>query len=318
MNNHLISVAPMMDWTDRHCRYLMRLISPQVLLYTEMVTCGAILRGRHANFLAYNPEEHPLVLQLGGSDPHALAQCARIAEDWGYDAVNLNVGCPSDRVQAGRFGACLLREPTLVAECVAAMQAQVKIPITVKTRIGVDEMDSYDFLHQFVQTVATAGCRTFIIHARKAWLQGLSPKENRTIPPIDYPRVYQLKQAMPQLEIIINGEIKTLSQVRAHLQQVDGVMIGRQAYQTPYVLAEMTQGLYTEAQLPSRREVVAQYTDYMQRALQQGVSMRVLLKPLLGLFHAMPGGKHWRRQLSDNNFLRQATPARVKQMLTHP
>nr|WP_283166123.1 tRNA dihydrouridine(20/20a) synthase DusA [Shewanella fodinae] len=294
------SVAPMLDWTDRHYRYFARLMSSQALLYTEMVTTGAILFGK-GDYLEYNEAEHPLALQLGGSDPQALAQCARIAEERGYDEVNLNVGCPSDRVQNGRFGACLMAEPQLVADCVNAMQQQVSIPVTVKTRIGIDEQDSYLFLTDFVGKVSEAGCNTFIIHARKAWLQGLSPKENREIPPLDYPRVYQLKQDFPALNISINGGIKSWDNITQHLQQLDGVMVGREAYQNPYLLAEVDQRLFgMNRALLSRDEVVDAMLPYVAQHLQAGGRLNHITRHLTGLYQGVAGGRSWRRYLSEN------------------
>ncbi|TCN82789.1 tRNA dihydrouridine(20/20a) synthase DusA [Shewanella fodinae] len=294
------SVAPMLDWTDRHYRYFARLMSSQALLYTEMVTTGAILFGK-GDYLEYNEAEHPLALQLGGSDPQALAQCARIAEERGYDEVNLNVGCPSDRVQNGRFGACLMAEPQLVADCVNAMQQQVSIPVTVKTRIGIDEQDSYPFLTDFVGKVSEVGCDTFIIHARKAWLQGLSPKENREIPPLDYPRVYQLKQDFPALNISINGGIKSWDDITQHLQQLDGVMVGREAYQNPYLLAEVDQRLFgMNRALLSRDEVVDAMLPYVAQHLQAGGRLNHITRHLTGLYQGVAGGRSWRRYLSEN------------------
>ncbi|GGZ05413.1 tRNA-dihydrouridine(20/20a) synthase [Shewanella fodinae] len=290
----------MLDWTDRHYRYFARLMSSQALLYTEMVTTGAILFGK-GDYLEYNEAEHPLALQLGGSDPQALAQCARIAEERGYDEVNLNVGCPSDRVQNGRFGACLMAEPQLVADCVNAMQQQVSIPVTVKTRIGIDEQDSYLFLTDFVGKVSEAGCNTFIIHARKAWLQGLSPKENREIPPLDYPRVYQLKQDFPALNISINGGIKSWDNITQHLQQLDGVMVGREAYQNPYLLAEVDQRLFgMNRALLSRDEVVDAMLPYVAQHLQAGGRLNHITRHLTGLYQGVAGGRSWRRYLSEN------------------
>jgi tRNA-dihydrouridine synthase A len=252
--SHQVSIAPMMDCTDRHFRYFLRLISKKVVLYTEMVVAQAILHGPKDQLLKFRPEEHPLVLQLGGSNPKELAEAAKIAEQYGYDEINLNVGCPSDRVQSGRFGACLMKEPGLVAECIQGMKKAVRIPVTVKTRIGVDDLDDYDFLYGFIKTISEVGCEHFIIHARKAWLNGLSPKENRTIPPLDYDRVYQIKQAFPHLFITINGGVKTVSDIQQHLTQVDGVMIGREAYSNPYCLASVDQTIFGEAHsIPERR-----------------------------------------------------------------
>jgi tRNA-dihydrouridine synthase A len=294
-----ISIAPMMDYTDRHYRRFMRFITPATLLYTEMVPTQMLIRGQRWDVLEFSAAECPLALQLGGADPVDLKTCALHAEALGYDAVNLNVGCPSDRVQAGRFGACLMKEPNLVAECVAAMSAAVKIPITVKTRLGVDDLDSYELLQQFIDTVATAGCETFIIHARKAWLKGLSPKENRQIPPLRYDCVYQLKKDFPYLNIIINGGIKTEEEIEQHLQQVDGVMIGREAFNNPYLFASLEQRFFNNERLLSREEVLAEYQIYMQQQLQQNVALKLLIRPLLGLFHGQANAKVWRGKLSN-------------------
>ncbi len=297
--NRKISIAPMMDCTDRHYRYFMRLMSPQILLYTEMVTTGAIIHGDRERLLGYSEQEHPLALQLGGSNLQDLAACTKIAEDYGYDEVNLNVGCPSDRVQSGSFGACLMKEPELVAECVNAMQVAADIPVTVKTRIGVDDLDSYEHLCRFIDTVSRAGCQSFTLHARKAWLKGLSPKENREIPPLHYDTVYQLKHDFPQLEIIINGGIKNLSDIQTHLDNTDGVMIGREAYKNPYSMAIVANEIFGD-DLLSRREVVMNYLPYMSKQLQQGVPLRHLSKHLIGLFQGQPGARAWRRYLSEN------------------
>ncbi|MGI2101466.1 tRNA dihydrouridine(20/20a) synthase DusA [Shewanella oncorhynchi] len=296
------SIAPMLDWTDRHYRYFARLMSANALLYTEMVTTGAILHGR-GDYLAYNQEEHPLALQLGGSNPLDLARCAKLAADRGYDEVNLNVGCPSDRVQNGRFGACLMAEPELVAECVDAMKQVVDIPVTVKTRIGIDEQDSYGFLTQFIDVVSAKGkgCTDFTIHARKAWLQGLSPKENREIPPLDYERVYQLKRDYPQLNIGINGGVTTLEQVQMHLAQLDGVMMGREAYQNPYILAQVDQILCgSQKAVISREAVIEAMLPYIEAHLQSGGRLNHITRHMIGLFQGLPGARAWRRYLSEN------------------
>ncbi|WP_367281166.1 tRNA dihydrouridine(20/20a) synthase DusA [Sneathiella sp.] len=296
-----ISIAPMMDWTDRHDRYFLRLISARALLYTEMVTTGAIIHGDAKRFLRFDPAEQPLALQLGGSEPDALAKCAEIAEDYGYGEVNLNVGCPSDRVQNGRFGACLMGEPETVASCVAAMRSATSLPVTVKTRIGIDDLDSYDYFKTFIEKVAETGVSTFIIHARKAWLTGLSPKENRTIPPLDYDRVYQLKKDMPELEIIINGGISSHEEIDAHLEHVDGVMIGREAYQNPYFLAEIDQRYYgVDDDTPERREVIEQMLPYVKREMAAGVPLNSITRHMLGLFQGRPGARAWRRHISEN------------------
>ena len=296
----IVAVAPMMDWTDRHCRYLLRLISKQSLLYTEMVTTGAILHGDRERFLRYDDCEHPLALQLGGSDPKLLAECSRIGEDAGYDEINLNVGCPSDRVQSGRFGACLMAEPALVADCVAAMSNAVSVPVTVKTRIGIDDRDSYEELSHFIDRVQQGGCRTFIIHARKAFLQGLSPKENRTVPPLNYDYAYRVKQQYPELRIIINGGISDLDAAERHLMAVDGVMLGRSAYHNPYLLAEVDRRLFqTRDPAPTREEVVHRMLPYIERELNQGSPLKHITRHMLGIFQGIPGARHWRRHLSE-------------------
>ncbi|MCE7642865.1 tRNA dihydrouridine(20/20a) synthase DusA [Vibrio fluvialis] len=296
-----LSVAPMLDWTDRHCRYFHRLLSSQTLLYTEMVTTGAIIHGK-GDFLAYNEEEHPVALQLGGSNPADLARCAKLAQERGYDEINLNVGCPSDRVQNGRFGACLMAEPDLVAQCVAAMKEVVDIPVTVKTRIGIDDQDSYEFLTNFVTLVSEkGGCEQFTIHARKAWLSGLSPKENREIPPLDHPRAYQLKQDFPHLTIAVNGGVKTLAEAKEHLQHLDGVMIGREAYQSPYLLAEVDQQIFgLDTPVKKRSQVVQEMYPYIEQQLAQGSYLGHITRHMLGLFQNMPGARQWRRHISEN------------------
>ncbi len=297
------SVAPMLDWTDRHYRYFARLISRQALLYTEMVTTGAIIHGK-GDYLAFNEEEHPVALQLGGSNPADLAHCARLAEQRGYDEVNLNVGCPSDRVQNGRFGACLMAEPQLVADCVKAMQEVVGIPVTVKTRIGIDDQDSYGFLTDFVGTVAEAGCGVFTIHARKAWLKGLSPKENREIPELDYPRAYRLKRDFPGLNLSVNGGVKSLDECEAHLQHLDGVMVGREAYQDPYLMAAVDARLYGDHRpVLSRAEVVERMIPYLERHIAQGGRANHVTRHMLGLFNGMPGARQWRRYLAQHAHL---------------
>ncbi|MGO2162337.1 MAG: tRNA dihydrouridine(20/20a) synthase DusA [Vibrio toranzoniae] len=296
-----LSVAPMLDWTDRHCRYFHRLLSQQTLLYTEMVTTGAILHGK-GDFLEYNEQEHPLALQLGGSNPVDLAACAKLAGDRGYDEVNLNVGCPSDRVQNGRFGACLMAEPELVADCVSAMKEVTDIPITVKTRIGIDDQDSYEFLTKFVSTVSEkGGCEQFTIHARKAWLSGLSPKENREIPPLDYDRAYQIKKDFSDLVIAVNGGVTTLEQTKEHLQHLDGVMIGREAYHSPFILAEVDQQIFgLDTPIKKRSQVVEEMYPYIERELSNGASLGHISRHMLGLFQSMPGARQWRRYISEN------------------
>ncbi len=293
-----LCIAPMLDWTDRHCRYFLRLISPSALLYTEMVTTGAILFGDRDKFLRFSPEESPVALQLGGSNPEELKQCADIAEQLGYNEINLNVGCPSDRVQKGKIGACLMAEPELVAEIVSAMKQTVKIPVTVKCRIGIDDQDSYEFLAQFTQHIITAGCKTLIVHARKAWLTGLSPKQNREIPPLDYERVYQLKQDFPDLEIIINGGVTSASQVQSHLTYVDGVMIGREAYHNPFFLTSIESTVFdTHRVFKERSAIVNAIIPYVQKHLDEGGRLHHITRHMLGLFHGQPNGKLWRRHL---------------------
>ena len=295
-----LSVAPMMDWTDRHCRYFLRLIAPRTLLYTEMIPTGAILLGQPERFLRFDRAEHPLALQLGGADPDELARCAETGAARGYDEINLNVGCPSDRVQNARFGACLMAEPDLVAMCVRAMRAAVTVPVTVKARVGIDRQESYDFLRRFVEAIAAAGCRTVILHARNAWLSGLSPKENREIPPLRYELVHRVKGDFPELEIISNGGIRSLEQARAQLARVDGVMIGREAYQNPYVLAEWEHALLGgAAPAPSRFEVVERLLPYVERELAAGTPLRAITRHVLGLFNGLPGARAWRRRLSE-------------------
>ncbi|MEH6503445.1 MAG: tRNA dihydrouridine(20/20a) synthase DusA [Cycloclasticus sp.] len=297
--NRKLSIAPMMDWTNRHCRYFHRLLSPNALLYTEMVTTGALLYGDKERFLAFDGFEQPLALQLGGSEPLEMAQCAKFAEDAGYQEVNINVGCPSDRVQSGRIGACLMAEASIVAQCVSEMRDQVAIPITVKTRIGIDDFDSPEFLLSFVETVAKAGCDTFIIHARKAILKGLSPKENRTIPPLNYDRAYQVKREFPHLTVVVNGGIKTVSDIQRHWQSVDGVMIGREAYHNPFFLVDVEQQLF-QSPLQQRTQVLDKFLPYVEDQLSKGVALQSITRHILGLFAAQPGGKYWRRYLSEN------------------
>lgn len=296
-----VCVAPMLDWTDRHCRYFLRLLSRHVVLYSEMVTTGAILHGDRDRHLLFNVEEQPIALQLGGSDRAALAECAKVAEDYGYNEINLNVGCPSDRVQNGRFGACLMNEPELVAECIAFMQSAVSIPVTVKSRIGVDDNDSYEALSKFVELSSLAGCRTFIIHARKAWLKGLSPKENREIPPLCYETVHQIKKEFSELEIIINGGIDSLPKVAKQLVKVDGVMIGREAYHNPWVLSGVDDQFYGDLDSKqSRHEVIERFFPYAESQLANGVRLHSMTRHLLGLFHGVSGARAWRRYLSEN------------------
>ncbi len=314
---HRFSIAPMLDWTDRHCRYFHRQLTRSTLLYSEMVTTGAIIHGR-GDYLAYSEEEHPLVLQLGGSDPAALAQCAKLAVQRGYDEINLNVGCPSDRVQNGRFGACLMAEATLVADCVKAMRDVVSVPVTVKTRIGIDDSDSYAFLCDFIGNVSLRGsCEQFIIHARKAWLSGLSPKENREIPPLDYARVYQLKRDFPQLIISLNGGVKSLAEASIHLQYLDGVMMGREAYQNPAILARVDRELFGGQQADRDPvAVVRAMYPYIERELAGGTFLGHITRHMLGLFQGIPGARQWRRYLSENAHKPGADLATVEQALS--
>lgn len=320
--NRAISIAPMMDWTDRHDRYFLRQISQHAILYTEMVTVDALIFGDHQHYLQYNEEEHPVALQLGGSDVEKLVTCAKMGEQFGYDEINLNVGCPSDRVKAGRFGACLMAEPQLVGECIGAMQAAVNIPVTVKTRIGIDRDDSYEPLQQFVSIVADHGCEVFIIHARKAWLDGLSPKENRDIPPLRYEYVHQLKGEMPHLNISINGGIKTVDAAAEHLPHLQGVMIGREAYQNPYILAEVDQRFYGATDEPKTRlDIAYAMLPYIEKQLASGAKLNMVTRHILGLFQGQPGARAWRRYLSENAHKLGAGPEVVEaalQAVIHP
>jgi len=296
-------IAPMLDWTDTHCRGFHRLLTRQAVLYTEMVTTGALIYGDVERHLRFGPTEHPVALQLGGSDPADLARCSKLAQDYGYDEVNLNVGCPSDRVQSGRFGACLMAEPGLVAECTAAMRRAVTIPVTVKCRIGIDQQDDYADLQRFVTTVADSGVSTFIVHARKAWLDGLSPKENRDIPPLNYERVYLLKQEFPHLEIIINGGINSLDESLGHLSKVDGVMMGRAAYQSPYILKQVDQRIYGASRpVISDGELMDQLYAYIEQRMEQGAQLKFISRHIVGLFQSRPGARQWRRFISENAY----------------
>ncbi len=315
-SSHRLSVAPMMDWTDRHCRVFHRLLAPNARLYTEMVHAQAVLQGDRGRLLGFDAVERPLALQLGGSDPAALAEAARIAESLGYDEVNLNVGCPSDRVQAGRFGACLMREPALVAECTAAMRKAVAIAVTVKCRLGVDEQEDYVDLLRFIDIVAASGVKLFAVHARKAWLQGLSPKENREVPPLRYEQVYRLKQERPDLCIVINGGIETTDAITLHLEHVDGVMIGRAAYHTPYLLHRMDHALFAAASpLPDRAELLRQLRPYVEQQLAAGVALKHMIRHVLGLFHGQPGGRGFRQVLSEGAHRARADWSLVEQAL---
>lgn len=301
MSAHRLCIAPMMEWTDRHCRSFHRLLTRRARLYSEMVTTGALIHGPRERLLAFDAGEHPVALQLGGSEPQDLVRCARMAEDAGYDEVNLNIGCPSPRVQKGAFGACLMREPELVGDCVAAMLAAVRIPVTVKCRIGVDDQDPEQSLFSFVQTVRRAGCTTFVVHARKAILKGLSPKDNRDVPPLNYELVYRLKRERPELMIVINGGIGNLDEAKTHLVHVDGVMLGRAAYQSPWILADADAVLFGDkARALSRHEVLRSFVPYIQRELANGAPLNAMTKHMLGLFNGLPGARAFRRHLSEN------------------
>jgi tRNA-dihydrouridine synthase A len=318
MIDRRVSIAPMMDWTDRHDRYFLRLIAPHVLLYTEMVTTGALIYGDKERFLAFDKAEHPIALQLGGHKPDELALCARMGEDHGYDEINLNVGCPSDRVKSGRFGACLMLTPDVVAEGIAAMQNAVKVPVTVKCRIGVDNEDSYEALQRFITHVNAAGCDTFIVHARKAWLNGLSPKQNREIPPLRYDVVRQLKQDFPTLTIVVNGGISTASQVKEHLLHVDGVMIGREAYTNPYFLTELEKNIFSmDENISTRLEVMKKFMPYIEQQLRNNVKLSSMTRHILGLFQGEVGARRFRRHLSENAFKPDATVNVVKDAIAH-
>jgi tRNA-dihydrouridine synthase A len=308
-----VSVAPMMDWTDRHCRFFHRGITRHTWLYTEMVTTGALLHGDVARHLDFSREEHPIALQLGGSEPQDLAQCAKLGEQWGYQEINLNCGCPSERVQRGAFGACLMAEPQLVADCVKAMRDVVSVDVTVKHRIGIDQQEEYGFVRDFVGTIAQAGCTTFIVHARNAVLKGLSPKENREIPPLRYEFVHRLKRDFPELEIILNGGIKTLEEIDAQLQHVDGVMIGREAYHNPWLMADFDARYYGDAlHRPTRREVLLAMLPYVAEQLrrhgQSGLKLNSITRHMLGLVNGLPGARRFRQMLSDPKLLSRQDP----------
>ena len=314
--NNPLSIAPMMDRTDRHYRYFMRQISRRTLLYTEMIVSQAIIHGDRHKLLDFAPEEKPLVLQLGGDNPQQLAECAKIGADWGYDAINLNIGCPSPRVQSGNFGACLMTQPELVAAAVAAMNKAVDIPVTVKHRIGVDHCDRYEDMTNFVRIVAEAGCNNFTVHARKAWLQGLSPKENRDVPPLRYEDVYLLKQEFPHLWIEINGGITALAEVQNHLQKVDGVMVGRAAYDRPYIFATVDRDLYGDATIPpTRQEIVTAMLPYIDRQLAKGTRLNSISRHMLQLFAEQPGTKAWKRYISQNAYLPNANSQTISAAL---
>ncbi len=316
--NRTFSVAPMMDWTDRHCRMFHRQLTARALLYTEMVTAEAILHGDVERLLHFSPDEHPVALQTGGSDPVRLALAAKAGEDAGYREINLNVGCPSDRVQSGRFGAVLMREPELVAECVAAMIEAVNVPVTVKCRIGVDDQDPHVVLPDFLERVSTAGCTSFTVHARKAWLDGLSPKENRTVPPLDYDLVYEMKQRFPHLQIILNGGVSTIREATNHRFRTDGVMMGREAYQNPYILARVDQIFFGHRLDPwSRAEVVERMKAYIEAELSAGTPLHSMTRHMMGLYQGLPGARGWRRTLSEKANQPGAGPEVLDEALSH-
>ena len=297
---HRFCIAPMLDWSDRHCRYFWRLLSRNALLYTEMITTGALLRGDAQRFLQFDPSEHPLALQLGGSDRNDLAACAQLAEQYGYDEINLNCGCPSDRVQNGAFGACLMAQPALVADCIKAMQDACSIRVTIKHRIGIDDIDSYAAMANFVDTIAATGCDTFIVHARKAWLKGLSPKQNREIPPLRYDYVYQLKREFPHLNIVINGGIDSLDNCAVHLEHVNGVMLGRSAYHTPYLLSGVDRDFFADTRpAKTRAQIIEELLPYIERQLTLGHTLHAVTRHILGLYQGLPGARQFRRILSE-------------------
>lgn len=318
MLDRRISIAPMMDCTDRHDRYFLRLIAPHVFLYSEMVTTAALIHGDFKRFLSFDPLEHPVALQLGGSDPNALAHCAKLGAEFGYDEINLNVGCPSDRVKSGHFGACLMLVPQQVAECVAAMCSAVKIPVTVKCRIGVDNEDSYEKLAQFIKIISQAGCQIFIIHARKAWLNGLSPKQNREVPPLQYEVVRQIKRDFPHLTIIVNGGIKSLAETDEHLKFVDGVMIGREAYANPYILAEIEKKYFSSNEnVLTRHEIIEKFIPYIEEQLNNKVKLSSITRHILGLFSGEKYARIWRRYLSENAHKDRAGVGIIKEALNY-
>jgi tRNA-dihydrouridine synthase A len=311
-----LSVAPMMDWTDRHCRYFLRLFSPRVLLYTEMIVARAILRGDRDYLLGFHPDEHPVALQLGGAEPALLAEAASIGAAFGYDEVNLNVGCPSDRVQEATFGACLMARPHLVADCVRAMAGAVAVPVTVKCRIGIDDRDDWGFLRDFVAAIADAGCRVVIVHARKAILKGLSPKENREVPPLDYGRAWRVKEAFPDLEVVVNGGLRTVPQVSEQLARADGAMLGREAYHNPYLLSALHRAVYDDRfEMPEPRSIVAAMRQYAEREVAAGTPLRAITRHMLGLFNGRAGARTWRRALSEGVSRGAAGPGVLEEAL---
>jgi tRNA-dihydrouridine synthase A len=316
MTAHRFCIAPMMEWTDTHCRVLHRLLTRRALLYTEMVTAEAVVHGNRERLLGFDASEHPVAVQLGGSDPARLAEAARIAADMGYDEINLNVGCPSDRVQSGRFGACLMREPVLVADCVAAMRAAVAVPVTVKCRLGVDDQDPHESLRRMIVRCEAAGATTFVVHARKAWLEGLSPKENRDVPPLDYELVYQVKRENPHLTIVINGGIAMLDECETHLKHVDGVMLGRAAYHSPAMLAEVDARFFG-GETRDLDTAIEAYLVYVEHKLGEGVPLNAMTKHMLGLFNGKPGARLFRRHLSENATRKGANIQTLRDALAH-
>lgn len=317
VTNKIISVAPMMDWTDRHCRYFHRLIAPSVRLYTEMVTTGALIFGNDKDrFLRFNEAEHPVALQLGGSDPKDLATCSKLGEKSGYDEINLNCGCPSDRVQSGSFGACLMNTPDVVANCIKSMQDAVEIPVTVKCRIGIDDSKDYLFLQDFIKTISDIGCNTFIIHARKAWLKGLSPKENRDIPPLQYDVVEKIKANFPDLTIHVNGGIRDLENLQDKLEKFDGAMIGREAYQNPWFLRQIEEEVFETKNLLTAEQIVEKMIPYIESQEQYGTPLKSITRHMTGLFQGMPGARRWRQILSTETHKPGATPEILKTALT--
>ncbi len=311
-----ISVAPMMDWTDRHCRYFLRQFSPRVLLYTEMIVAQAIVRGDRQYLLAFDPAEHPVALQLGGAEPSVLAEAAAIGAAFGYDEINLNVGCPSDRVQQATFGACLMARPRLVADCVRAMQGAVSVPVTVKCRIGIDDHDDWDFLRDFVAAIKEAGCRTVIVHARKAILKGLSPKQNREVPPLDYARAWRVKREFPELTVVVNGGLRTVPQVAEQLSHVDGVMMGREAYHNPYLLPALHRAVHDDGfEMPPVQSVALRMRQYAERQVAAGVQLRSITRHMLGLFNGRAGARAWRRALSEGVNRSIPSPALIQDAL---
>ena len=303
MNENILSVAPMMDWTDTHCRYFMRLLDPNIKLYTEMITADALYHGDSDRFLKFHNSEHPIALQIGGNDPAKMMLAAKKGEDAGYDEININVGCPSDRVISGSFGACLMAYPDIIAECILSIKDVVTVPVTVKTRIGIDDLDSFDFLYDFIQRVSESGCNAFIVHARKAILKGLSPKENRTIPALNYERVYELKKHNSALTIILNGGIDSIEACKKHLQVVDGVMIGRKAYQDPWFITKLgNEVLGNDLLVLNRVDVIKEMHSYVENQAKIGISVNKITRHMIGLFHGQPGARAWRRLLSQPNF----------------